>query len=347
VIPYEELARLGRLRRLRKLAQAALDAYGLAGARLTFIRYSGNGVYRVDDPKPASSKGRTSPYVENRYALRLHQPDYQVDQAIRSELEWLAALSRDTALAIPEPVRTLAGDLSVEVQIPGVPRRRCSLLRWMKGRMLSQSVRARHFKAVGRLMAGLHQHAARWQPSAGFTRPRYDWEGLFGDNDFVKAPAAEIRSQLPKPYYEPFMTVTNQVRQVMDELGQEEDAFGLIHADLSVGYNLLFSGGEASAIDFDDCAFGYWMFDLGVALSDWRQSESFPRYRDALLDGYAEISTLPEEQLAHLDLFIATWHAFEMAWAMAGVIRFPSHRQGYDRWVERAAKDLIRCLAYC
>lgn len=40
--PYDQLTRLGRLRRMRRLAQAALDRYGLTGARLTFFQYEGN-----------------------------------------------------------------------------------------------------------------------------------------------------------------------------------------------------------------------------------------------------------------------------------------------------------------
>jgi hypothetical protein len=40
--PYHELTRLGLLRRLRLLARTALQAYGLAEARLTFQQYSAN-----------------------------------------------------------------------------------------------------------------------------------------------------------------------------------------------------------------------------------------------------------------------------------------------------------------
>jgi Ser/Thr protein kinase RdoA (MazF antagonist) len=130
----------------------------------------------------------------------------------------------------------------------------------------------------------------------------------------------------------------------MDRFGQGPDAFGLIHAEIGVGANVLYGGGEARVIDFDDCALGYWMFDVGVALSDLRGHEAFPQYRDAFRDGYAEVRRLPEEQWAHLDLFIATWHAFEMVWATAGIILHPASRQGGEQWVERAAKDLMRCL---
>jgi Ser/Thr protein kinase RdoA (MazF antagonist) len=346
VKPFEELTQRGRVRRYRQLAQVALEAYGLSDARLTFIRDAGNITFRVVAPRSGSGSVGRERYAQNRFVLRMHQPAYQSDAAILSELEWLVALCRDTDLAVPEPVRTSSGELAVEVKIPGVPEcRRCSLLRWMTGRMLTQGLRPYHLKALGRLMAGLHEHAANWHRPAGFARPRYDWDGLFGNNDFVKVPASDIRSRMPRPYLEPFEFVTRRVRQVMDELGEGPDVFGLIHADISLGDNVLFGGGEARIIDFDDCVYGYWVYDAAVALSSLPGDSASPRYRAALLEGYAEIRSVPEEQWTHLDLFVAAWHAFEMVWATAGGILYPRARPNYDRWVERAAGDMMRCLA--
>ena len=42
---FEDLTHRGRVRRLRRLAQAALEQYGLGGARLAFIDYSENAVF--------------------------------------------------------------------------------------------------------------------------------------------------------------------------------------------------------------------------------------------------------------------------------------------------------------
>ena len=69
---YRELSRRGRLRRLRKLAETALVAYGLDNARLNFIQYAENCVYRVDLPAPDPPTDRDIPYLPNRYLLRIH-----------------------------------------------------------------------------------------------------------------------------------------------------------------------------------------------------------------------------------------------------------------------------------
>jgi Ser/Thr protein kinase RdoA (MazF antagonist) len=336
------LTRLGRLRRLRALAWAALRAFGLAPAsasptepRLTLIRDAGNVTYRVRVPQA---------FTGAEYLLRLHEPGYQSVEAITSELEWLVALCRDTDLGVPEPVRTPDGQLSVEVGVPGVPQpRRCSLLRWVSGRMRTRGFAPRHARAVGRLMAGLHEHAAGWQLPPGFTRPRYDWQGLFGDNDLVQVPAGEVWPRLPRRHRRSFERVTGELQRVMEAWGEGPEAFGLIHADVSVGANVLFGGDEARAIDFDDCAFGYWMFDLGVALSALRAGEG--DLREALHGGYSEVRSLPREQWARLGLFGAAWYAFEVYWATAGMVRYPEAREAYARWAERAGGDLERVEA--
>ena len=118
--PYNELTRLGRLRRLRQLAQAALDVYGLTGAVLTFLQYEGNLTYRVDLPGLFPQAGKDSPYVENRYLLRVLTTSDMA--AVESELIWLAALSQDAGLPVPKPVPTLEGKLSPRLPRPEFPR---------------------------------------------------------------------------------------------------------------------------------------------------------------------------------------------------------------------------------
>jgi Ser/Thr protein kinase RdoA (MazF antagonist) len=340
--PFEELTRLGRLRRLRQVARAALDAYGLAEAQFTFIS-GGNIIFRVYAPNPAPVKVAHELFFDNQYVLRIHQQGYQTADEITSELEWLSALRRDAGLPVPEPVPTGRGELLVRVAVPGVPgTRTCSLLRWMKGRMLTKSIVPRHFKAVGRLMAQLHEHAVQWHPPHGFTRRQWDWDGLFGDTAGFGVPARVLWEEIPQRDRIPLEAVARHVRQVTDELGKGKDVYGLIHSDLAIEDNMLFSGGEARAIDFDDCGYSYWMYDIAVTLSDWQEAVTWPEIRDALVGGYREIRSLPEKHLTYLDLFMAARHATIMLWATGSVHLFPEYREGAYRWREGAAKHVRR-----
>lgn len=326
---YEELTRRGRLRRVQSVAYAALNAFGLTDARLRLLVDAGNILYRVSAVDPAPIEG--SLHVANRYLLRLHWPGYQSDCAVDSELRWLRALF-DAGLPVPQPIATTEGDLSVEVAAPGVPgTRRCSLLRWVKGRMVEKRVRPWHLKAIGSLIARLHNHASCWNLPSGFVRRHYDQNGLWGDDTGTGYTAAEVWPKIPRRYFEAFQEVTTRVEQVMGEWGKGPDVYGLIHADLGTKANVLFHGREARPIDFDDGGFGYWVYDLAMPLADWEGEAVWPVYRDSLSSGYREMRSIPEEQLDQLELFQAAIRAMEIFWGTTGIMRRPG--SGY--WIER------------
>ena len=346
--PFADLSYLGRIRRMRQMAQVALNAYGLTDARFKFLRQAGNTLFRVNEASPASSP-RAELYTPGQYMLRIHQPGYQTTEAIVLELAWLAAMCREGNLPVPEPVSTLDGRLLTQVSIPGIPgERNCSLLRWVKGRELKQDeVQPLHYRAQGQLMARLHNHAAHWQPPPGLTKRTYDWEGLFREDAGTGIPASEAWALLPPAYVKPFEVVTNKVKLVMDAWGQGSDVYGLIHADLGLDANVLFWDGEARAIDFDDSGFGYYVYDLSLALEHCQEDERLPQFRDALLDGYGRVRSLSEDQVGYLELFLSAFCVFLSLWAVAEGHLFPQHREALSGRMERAFRLVEHYLSTC
>ena len=149
-------------------------------------------------------------------------------------------------------------------------------------------------------MARLHHHAARRPTPPGLTKRKYDWDGLFRDDAGEGLPSSEAWSLLPQECVKPFEGVTRKVKQVMDEWGKGPDVYGLIHADLGLDANVLFGGGEARAIDFDDSGFGYYVYDLSLALEHCQEDKALAQFREALLAGYTQIRSLSEDQLKYL-----------------------------------------------
>jgi Ser/Thr protein kinase RdoA (MazF antagonist) len=339
--PYNELTRLGQLRRIRKLAEAALGAYGLSGARLTFLQYTANIIYRVDVPGPAPVVRGQSPYVPNRYLLRVLYTSHW--EGIKGEMTWLAALSREAGLPVPQPVPTLEGELLTKITTPAVPEGRIvSLMRWIDGRRLTNGFRPGHFRAWGRMIARLHEFSAGWQPPAGFERPVWDWEGQLGGRYF-RCPVEELVASMPEHLQEPFQIVSSEARAVMESLGTGPDAYGLVHAD-TYPENVLFKAGEAYLIDFEDCGFGYWLWDMAIALSLWPWTEEWHWRRDALLDGYAQVRTLPGSQLQHLDLFMAAQYATMVLWASLFIKNDPARQAEHEAWRDGDGAKLLRYL---
>ena len=343
--PFEELSRLGRVRRMRQLAQVALNAYGLSDVRFKLLRQAGNTLFRVNEVDPVPTT-KAELYTQGQYLLRIHLPRYQTTEAIELELAWLAAMCRDANLPVPEPVSTPDGHLLTRVSIPGIPGERdCSLYRWVKGHLITRDVRPHHYRAQGRLMARLHGFAAHWPSPPVPTKRKYDWDGLFRDAAGVYTSGRETWSLLPQEYVEPFEVVTRRVKQVMDEWGQGPEVYGLIHGDLGLDANVLFWGGEARAIDFDESGFGYYVYELSLALEHCQEDDALPQFRDALLDGYTQVRSLPEDQLEHLDLFLAAYFVYLSLYA-AGVAPFhPNDREELLRRMARAFRLVERYLA--
>jgi Ser/Thr protein kinase RdoA (MazF antagonist) len=347
VKPFDELTYLGQIRRLRGVARAALADYGLTDASLKFIARSENTTFRVTVPGPAPETAVDDFFAHHCYLLRIHRPGYQTLASITSELEWLSALRSEAGIVVPEPVPTITGELLAEVAVPGVQGpQTCSLLRWVKGRLIKKGFRLRHFRALGRLTAQLHQHVAHWEPPGGFNRRHWDWEGLFGDGAGFDLPASEVWELLPGPYHALFKTVADRVKHVMEAWGEGGDAFALIHADLSIGEegNVIYFGGEARPIDFDDCGYGYWVWDFATSLAHWQEAGAWDSIRDAFMEGYLEIRRSPEEQLVHLDLFMAARHVSEMLWAVDLAQTYPDFRAELDEWMAYAARHVNRYL---
>lgn len=350
--PFAELTYPGQVRRLRRLAESALADYDFGDARLKFIDHAENTTFRVDaatagsasNAAPVTTAAPGNIYAKNRFLLRIHRPGYQTAESIAAELAWLAALRRDSGLPVPEPVPTSRGEQLTEIRVPGVPQPRvCTLLRWIEGRFYGRRPRPVHFAAMGRLMAHLHDHAARWQPPPGFARRHWDWDGLFGDGAGSNLSGNEVWALLPRRYRGPFRAVAEMARRIMRELGRGPDAFGLIHADLHLG-NVLFSGGQARAIDFDDCGFGYWAYDFAVPLCESLDCENRRDLRAALLHGYAQVRPLPKEQLAHVDTIMAARQVSLALWATDLAQINPDFRDSLDRWLAWIAEYVGRFL---
>jgi Ser/Thr protein kinase RdoA (MazF antagonist) len=331
MIPYGQLTLRGQVGRLRRLAQRALPHYGLDNARLSLIQHSENTTFLVQ--APADDASTPAPYTPGRYLLRIHGAGRHGAAlpslvAIQSELLWLDALRQETALTVPAPLSTADGALAVELATPELPRPRvCSILRWLDGRRMTETARPRHFHQLGQLMAQLHNHAAAWSPPAHFRRMRWDWDAFFGDGiGFAGCSAAEAWALVPDAMRPLLELVAERAADAMRALGHDREVFGLIHTDLHLD-NVIFARGQAQPIDFDDCGFGYWIYDMAVALWEERLKPDFEAKRAAFFAGYALHRPVPTEQLIYLDLFTATRDVAISLWMCAMAQQNPSFRQ--------------------
>jgi len=335
---FRELSRRERLYRLRELAITALEAYELQGARLSFIQYFENIIYRVDLPESSNLISNTNPYDSNRYVLRIHAVDDA--DSIASELTWLAALNQEAGMPVPAPVMTPDGKLLTTIVTPGMPNGRVvSLMRWLDGRRFRNGLRPKHMTALGQVVAQMHTFSANWRPPTGFSRPHWNWDSQLGGSMFRHS-MEEVVESIPPKFKQPFQVISKEAKQIMESMGKGPDAYGMIHADL-YPENVLFKDGKALPIDFEDCGYGYWMWDIAVALCEWAWGNEWERMRDAFREGYAQIRTLPKMQWAQLDLFVATQFATMVLWSSAFLKNDPTRVAEYEPWRNKTGNQLL------
>ncbi len=339
--PLRSLTRRGHLRRYRAHAEIALQAYGLMGAPLKLLQYGENAIYRVDAPDSTLPVCDDSFYQPGRYVLRSHaMGDLDV---IASEMVFLKALSEEASLPVPAPVPTLDGELVIKVTTPGVPKGRAvSLMHWLVGRRLKQGLSITQFKSWGQLVARMHKFSQKWKPPADFIRPTWDWDAQLGGSEF-KQPLEEIIASMPESIQAPYQEISDQARELMRSLGTDSDAFGIIHSDM-YKENILFARGEARPIDFEDCGFGYWIWDIAVALSEWAWKPGWEMFRDSFLEGYFAIHSLDTRQINELDRFIGIHHATMVLWSSVFILNFPGRINEYEPWRTRECEELVRYI---
>ncbi|WP_193193875.1 phosphotransferase enzyme family protein [Nostoc sp. MG11] len=276
------------------LALAVLAQYNVSAARLVFLGHSENLTFRIDTRDAENCKS---------FLLRIHHPIaqfrdriWQQHAVIESELAWLTALHQDTDLVVPYPVQNLNGTFVTSVAIDHTSETlNCTLLNWVDGSPLDTEPTPTQAWRVGELMARLHQHASLWELPIGFTRPKYDCEQLY-------ISLMELRSLVDTGTisitdFAVLETVVQRIAQVMTALEKTRQSWGLIHADLNEN-NYIFHAGEARAIDFSCCGFGYYLYDIASTLK-----HLMPGNRTSFVNGYQSVCQLPNEYQNMLEAF--------------------------------------------
>jgi Ser/Thr protein kinase RdoA (MazF antagonist) len=340
---FDALTGRGQLGRLRRLGHGALARYPghLDRAPLTLLRHEQNATFRIDA-------------ASGRYVLRISRPQPHFEASVTSEMAWLAALRRDTRLLVPEPVAAADGALVVRALDPGVPGERlCAVLRWIDGRFVDEGLTPRHMRRIGELIATLHDHTERWTPPAEFIRQRVDtitaaakaasfrvagaaapsdpWPSLEDGEHAVDL----VRELVPAGDAAIVERALARVRTTTATLGARPRGFGLVHADLHAE-NVLFADGQAGAIDFDDCGWGFHLYDLTVQISELTAHPRYLELREAAVDAYAVRRSLPPDADEHIDAFIVLRGLQIIAW----VLESRDHAAFRDNWQPWARKEL-------
>jgi Ser/Thr protein kinase RdoA (MazF antagonist) len=99
----------------------------------------------------------------------------------------------------------------------------------------------------------------------------------------------------------------------LERYGKGPERFGLIHCDLRLA-NLLIDGPTVKVIDFDDCGFGWYMYDAATPVSFYEHEPRVPELVDAWVRGYRSVAPLAAEDEAEIPTFVMLRRLLLVAW---------------------------------
>ncbi|HZW36172.1 MAG: phosphotransferase enzyme family protein [Deltaproteobacteria bacterium] len=288
---------------LNRIAQESLPRYDLSPrSTATLINYTENATYRVDDPDSGE-----------RFIFRIYRLGYHDRPGIESEMQWMGALRRDAGVETPgvipgkngAPLQTL-GDPPVPGPLFG------AMFTFLTGSEPTEDNLPESFRRMGEVAGRMHRHSRTWVPPDDFRRPEWNfdtmlagprpvwgrWEegvGLDSSSRLLLGRAVEV------------------VSRRLGEFGRGKEHSGLVHADLRLA-NLLFDGDRTKVIDFDDCGFGWYLYDLSTALTFIEERPDVPDLIRAWLEGYRRVMTMTGDEEREIPTFLMLRRMMVMSW---------------------------------
>lgn len=300
---FDSLSHEQQLAILLEVAEAATGCYDLPpGLAVGMINLSENATYKVEAPG-----GR-------RWALRIHRDGYHSKAAIASELAWLIDLRDSGVVVTPKPIKGKDGEIIQLVGHARLPRPRHVVLSdWESGAEpgIGEDL-SEPFEVLGEVTARMHLHTRRWRRPPWFTRHTWDFETSLGEakphwgrwRDGMGVDAAKEKL---------FGRTVDLIGRRLAAYGKGPERFGLIHCDLRLA-NLLIDGKAVKVIDFDDCGFGWYMYDAATPVSFYEHEPQVPGLIESWKKGYRRVLELPKAEEDEIPTFIMLRRLLLVAW---------------------------------
>jgi Ser/Thr protein kinase RdoA (MazF antagonist) len=273
-----------------------------------------------------------------RLILRVHMQGYNAPAEIDSELNWLCAIIAETDLETVRPVPTKEGILRNTL----ADGRSIVGFEYIKGGPLGAgSELLPTMEMLGVMTAKLHLHSKSWIPPTSFQRKRWDFMNCLGDRAIWGNWQQSVG--LSSKGHE---TITKAVAVLEKRLlswGTGVDRFGLIHGDLKSA-NLLIGSVGPVLLDFDDCGFGWYLYDFGCAATDLNTVKDMDICSAAWVRGYRSVSSLSLRAEKMLPTFVLLRRIMTMAWAAShtySTVAMRDYGVAYTELTLKCANELL------
>lgn len=267
---------------------------------VTLLKYSENIIYKIS--------------FENAEAvvLRIHRPGYHTFDELESELIWMNEICSETDLHLPKAFKGRNGKVLQEIISSSGKKYFVSLISFLYGKAVGElkgNELIKSMKEIGEMTAKLHLQSVSRNDRPKLKRPCWDTNEFFGENavwghwyNYKGLSENDIKL---------FNDCQNKIITSLDKYGRTSEHYGLIHADLHF-FNIISDGKKSQIIDFDDCGYGFYLYDLGCTLVTY--SENLDELTKAWLEGYEKIRTLENSDKDMIPAFILLRRIIRLAW---------------------------------
>ncbi len=252
-----------------------------------------------------------------RFILRVHRPGYHDVEAIRSELDWIMALGRDTSVLVPTIVLTRDGAPIAQLdESAGCAPCLAVLFDEHPGDLPDETDPRlpEIFEALGETAAQCHLHALGWTPPPGFSRPSWTisnmldpgaiWGNWRNEPDLDAADIAVLGE------------AQSWLKRQFRGYGEDNRRFGLIHNDMRPS-NFLWHENRLRLIDFDDCGFGWFVADFAASVSWFETDPRLPSLFRRWRTGYERHRPLDSDDIASVDAAVMARRMLLLAWSVS------------------------------
>lgn len=223
--------------------------------------------------------------------LRFNHVSERIANEIQAEVDYINALAM-TGVRVAVPIQSITGNY-VESIVTAQGLFHVVVFEALPGKQLDlEELTSEQLVRWGRALGELHQAATRYSKTG-----RANWQDHLNMVPQI-LPAEESGA------FEEY----ERLKRKLSQLTITEQNYGLIHYDFEPD-NVIWDGDQPGVIDFDDCAWYWFVADIALALSDLFgdrvsnvdfQNHSYLQF----IKGYRSIRPIEQEELELIPLFI-------------------------------------------
>ncbi|WP_374724004.1 phosphotransferase enzyme family protein [Calidifontibacillus erzurumensis] len=249
-----------------------------------------------------------------KYILRVGRPGYHTKEEIEGEIAWIKSIDELSTITVSLPIKAENGQYIQEITDENNTYY-CTLFTFLEGKAPDEndeSALIDQFEILGEITAKLHEHSIKFRDRLrNIKRLTWNYDTILGSNP--KWGKWQNGLGMTQDRLALFEKVSEKIFTRLKNFGNGPDRFGLIHSDLRLA-NLLIDGDNIKVIDFDDCGFGYYLYDLATSLSFIEHKPYVPALIDAWIKGYQKIRPLSNVEKEEIPTFIMMRRLQLIAW---------------------------------